>query len=455
MKKHLQNILTFVIIFLIVNLVFSFFFKPGDQNQQPQNTITLTPIHTDFEVGSTVSADLKNDTPNPITLKNNCPNEPLNVLEQVNGQWVQKHKAAQISCEDATDIVINPGEKHTITFANWNHALFSEVGNYKVQAVVWVQQPTDATAQTQQTGMTESQQAMAAVGTTQSAQSQETAQSATGSEPQLVSQIVESNEFQIKPQGIIGWIWITIFYQPIYNSLIFIMSLVPGHGLGLGIILLTILIRTILLIPNQKALVAQRKMQDVQPKLDKIREKYKDNQEMIGKETLAVMQEHKVNPLGSCLPMLIQFPLLIALYYVVKDGLNPDNAYLLYDGLKNFDYNSISVIFLGILDLTKINTILLPLFVGGLQFTQMKLAFARTKKNQTNDNKPAKKTQMDTASNMMLYFMPVMIAIFTASVPAGVGIYWSASTAYGIIQQLFVNKQAEKEHVKVRVVEKT
>ncbi len=467
MKKTLQNILTFVIVFLIVNMIVSFFF-PNNQTQA-QNNVTLAPTHADYEMGTTVTADLQNNTQVPLTLKNNCPNEPLNVLEQINGQWVQKHKVAQISCTGVTDTVINPGQKQTVTFNNWNHALFNEPGQYKVQAVIWVPANANinlgpstqqlAVGQTQQmtqsavaqTQMTAATQAMVS-GTQQSAATS-TASTA------MKSEIVESNAFQIKPQGWFGWLWATIFYQPLYNSLIFFLSIIPGHGLGLGIILLTLLIRTILLIPNQKALESQRRMQDVQPKLNKIKEKYKDNQEMIGKETLAVMQENKVNPLGSCLPLLIQFPILIALYQVVQNGLNPDNSFLLYGGLQNFNYSSINVLFFGLLDLTKVNPFVLPLIVGGLQFLQMKLAFVRMKKKKDSDGALAKpgekkeKNEMDTANNMMLYFMPAMIAVLTASVPSGVGIYWSTSTLYGIAQQLVVNKKAEKEHVKVRVIE--
>jgi YidC/Oxa1 family membrane protein insertase len=418
-------------------------------------------------MGTTVTVDLQNNTPNPVILKSNCPNEPLNVFEQQNTTWIPKHKEASIPCTNATDIVAAAGQKQTITFANWNHAIFSEPGEYKVQALVWTQAAAanSGTQETQQTaGQTQIQvtgiQATAAPSTSQ--QLSTTQQQASGSQ-QLVagapaagmtSQLIESPAFQIKPQGWFSWLWTTIFYQPIYNSLIFFLNILPGHGLGLAIILLTLLIRTILMIPNQKALESQRRMQDVQPKLNHIKEKYKDNQEMIGKETLAVMQENKVNPLGSCLPLLIQFPILISLYQVVQNGLNADNSYILYSGLQHFNYSTINVIFLGVLDLTKINLIFLPIIVGALQFIQMKLAFSRLQKKSSDGKK--EKSEMDSANNMMLYMMPAMIAIFTASVPAGVGIYWSTSTLYAIAQQVVVNKKAQREKdgsAKVRVIE--
>jgi len=443
MKKHLQNILTFIIIFFVVNLVINFFFKPSAE--ETPNTITLKTAHNDFELGSAVMVDLKNGTQTQITLKNKCPNEPLNVLQNVNGQWVEKHKVAQISCEGAADTVVKPGEKHTVNFSNWNYSLFNEPGKYKLQAIVLLD-PSAVSA---------TQQATQQPGATQMATTQELVPPTAANLDQ--SKVVESNEFEIKPQGWLGWFWTTIFYQPLYNLLILLISVAPGHDLGFGIILLTLIIRTILLVPNQKALEAQRKMQDVQPKLNKIREKYKDNQEMVGRETMAVMAEHKVNPLGSCLPMLIQFPVLIALFYVVQNGLNPDNAYLLYGQLQSFDFGKIAVIFMGILDLTKINLFVLPIFVGALQFLQMKLAMVRNKKkaSENPEHKEGKKSEMDAANGMMLYFMPALIAIFTASVPAGVGLYWVVSTLYGIGQQIVVNNKADKDKAKVRVIEHT
>ena len=435
MKKSFQNILSFIVIFLIVNFIFSFFFKPPAEEQN-LNTITVTAIHKDFEVGSVVSAEIKNNTKSPIGLKSTCPNEPLNVFIQQNGTWVQEHKQAEINCANSPDILINPGDKHTVSFSNWNHALFSATGQYKFQATILVDEN-------------------AATTTTQVATQQSTQQiAATAKNPNIQPKTIESEPFEIKAQGWLGWFWQTFFYQPIYNVLIFIINFIPGHDLGFSIILLTLIIRTILLIPNHKALESQRKLQDIQPKLNHIKEKYKDNQEMIGKETLAIMQENKVNPLGSCLPLLIQFPILIGLFYVVQNGLNPDNSFLLYGPLQNFNFNTINFLFLGLLDLTKINLFVLPLIVGGLQFVQMKLALARTKKAQRESKEiaPKKKNEMDTASSMMLYFMPVMIAVFTASTPAGVGIYWSTSTLYGIGQQIAVNRKADSAHSKVKVI---
>src|SRR3989339_407748 len=99
------------------------------------------------------------------------------------------------------------------------------------------------------------------------------------------------------------------------------IEVMPGHSLALAIIILTLIIRTILLVPSQHAIKSQKKLQEIQPKLEEIKKKYAGNQEKIAMETMKVWQENKVNPMGSCLPLLVQFPIMIALFYAVKYGI--------------------------------------------------------------------------------------------------------------------------------------
>ncbi len=416
-----KNIITFIIIFIVLDLAFNFFFHKDDSGTTVKTgSITVTTTKTEYELNEQVAVKIKNDTAAAYTLPSNCPSAPLEVEDYINNAWVAKTVSAAIKCDNVKDVSIQPQQEVTVNFKSWNHSLFGELGRYKLSATLY---PAGSTDKTQ-------------------------------------AVIMESNEFEMKPQGILGYLWTTAFYQPLYNVLIYIVSTFPFHDLGLAIILLTIIIRTILLVPSQKALKSQRKLQEIQPKLSKIKEKYKDNQEMIAKETMMLWKEHKVNPFGSCLPLLIQFPVLIALFYVIQNGLNPDQAYLLYVPFKDFTISQINVNFLGFLDLTSVNAFALPLFVGAMQFIQMKLAVMRNEKRKPEqarkpdqaDEKKAGKNEMDTANQMMIYVMPVMIAIFTASVPAGVGLYWSVSTIYGIAQQIVVNRQVSAEKVKVRVL---
>ncbi|MFC1810185.1 YidC/Oxa1 family membrane protein insertase [Patescibacteria group bacterium] len=385
------------------------------------NDIGIAVLNSEYNQGDLVSLKLKNNTSGAVEIENDCPREPLDVFRYQNGEWVQLESSPKITCNTTDPFVIQPQEELNLDYKSWNYSLFHEIGRYKIEvnAVIDGEQAT-----------------------------------------------FESNEFTVGGKSTWGYVWETFLYQPIYNSLIYIVSIVPGHNLGLAIILLTLILRLILFIPSQRGLESQRKLQDLQPRIKKLQEKYKNNQQQLAQETFALYKEYKVNPFGSCLPLLIQLPILIALFYVIQTGLNPDNVHLLYTGLQGFDLSSIDSNFLGILNLQQREVFVLPLVVAALQFGQMKLALAKKKPKpeQEQSKKLEKKKgmqpgkEMQMASEMMVYILPIMIALFTASVPSGVGVYWGTSTLFGIAQQLYVNKKIGKKKKKnepqVKVIEK-
>lgn len=405
-KNIIKNVLLFLAIFLLINALFRS--CTGEKNEKDilmQNDIGIATTKSEFARGKIVTVELRNNTKEKIEIESECPEEPLNVFMYKDGGFVQIHAKPDIDCTQYKKLSIEPEKKIRVLYSGWNHALFGELGRYKVSF-----KHGDKT--------------------------------------------FESNEFTIEEENVLRLLWSRMLYQPIYNVLIF-SSKNLFHSLGLGIIILTMIIRLILLVPSQRALKQQRKMQLVQPKLEEIKKKHAGDQQKIAQETMALWKEHKVNPFGSCMPLLIQFPILIALFYVIRDGLNPDNTYLLYDILKETSLKDIGTNFLSILELTKVNIFWLPLVIGGLQFVQMKLTIAKKK---AKNGEKEQKSEMAMANNMMLYFMPIMIAVFAASLPAGVGLYWGTSTLFGIGQQLIVNKEADNEgqtKVKIRDVKET
>ncbi len=139
-----------------------------------------------------------------------------------------------------------------------------------------------------------------------------------------------------------------VFYAPIFNLFAFLISVIPGHSFGLAIILVTIFIRLLLLVPQHHILSNSKKMQAIQPKIKELQEKYKGDQAKIGMELMNLYKAEQVNPLGSCLPLLIQMPLLIVLYWVVLSIAETSNYYYLYPFLADFDISKIDTVFLGI-----------------------------------------------------------------------------------------------------------
>ncbi len=390
-----KNIVTWILFFLAFLLISQFFSKKQVEPdaQLITNKIGITTVAKEYVSEQEVTVKLRNNTTAAVLLPSNCPNNPLKVLIRVGEKFEEKVVQSTVKCELFPDIKLEPSEEKILTFKYWNHSLFSTPGTYKI----------------------------------------ETSLIGAGAEKEIFS----SPEFTITEAGFWRKLFREFFYQPLYNILVFLIDIAPGKSLGFAIILLTILIRLILLVPSQKAIVSQRKMQQLQPKLEHIKKTYAGNQERIGQETMKLWKENKVNPFGSCLPILIQFPVLIALFYVIQNGLNPDNSHLIYSFVNNVDFNNISTNFLGILELTRVNIFVLPLLVGALQFLQLKLAMMK-KKTEGKEQAPA--SEMETANKTMVYIMPVMIAVFTASVPAGVGLYWGISTLFALVQQIVANR---------------
>jgi len=397
LNKILKQIAVFIAIFLVMNLAFSLFKK---EEKVIDNNVTITTTKDEYSQRKTVTLDVYNGTGQTISFKDTCPAQPLRVYKKENNKWIEISATQNIQCPEKKDILIESGESLSIPYNNWQYSLFKDLGRFRIDMETKI-----------------------------------------GEEDVTIA----SNEFVVTKNGFFWQSVITVFYKPIYNSFIYIISVVPGHDLGLAIILLTFIIRSILLIPSQKAMKAQQKMQEIQPKLDAIKEKYKGDQQRISIETMALWKEAKVNPAGSCLPMLMQLPFLIALFYSVRNVSNPDMSFYLYSSLSDFNLSEVNTLFLNILDLTTPEAYFLPLIIGGLQFIQMKLSMAKNGKKET-------KNEFAKAQNMTMYFMPIMIAVFTASMPAGIGIYWGTSTLYGIIQQLFVNRSSKKTQSSVKVI---
>ncbi len=108
------------------------------------------------------------------------------------------------------------------------------------------------------------------------------------------------------------------FYNPIYNLFVALLTFLPGHSLGWAILIITLIVRLILLVPQHHMLQSQKKLQVIQPKIKELQKKHKDDQAKLGMEMLELYKKEKVNPMGSCLPLIIQMPILIGLYWVIS-----------------------------------------------------------------------------------------------------------------------------------------
>jgi len=230
-----------------------------------------------------------------------------------------------------------------------------------------------------------------------------------------------------------------IFYQPLYNSLVFLTSVLPFHDLGLAIIFLTVIVRFILLPLSHKSVVTQRKIKEIEPEISKIKNKLKDNREEQARQTMALYKEHGISPFSSFFALLVQFPVFIALFLLLKsDSLfDPNNLY----SFINFP-QEVNMFFLGIVDLSRANYFFAA-FAGISQFFQIRLAMPQTKRNTTKDHSFKAELQR-SMSVQMKYIMPIFIFFIAMRFSSGLALYWTVSNVFAIVHEIAVSKKAKK-----------
>lgn len=262
-------------------------------------------------------------------------------------------------------------------------------------------------------------------------------------------------QFEVEHRGFFGKFFVFFFYAPIYNLMAYLLEL-THYSLGFAIIIVTVIIRLVLLIPQHKMMVSQRKMQLIQPKVKEIQEKYKWDNATLGMELMKLYKEEKVNPMGSCGLLLIQMPILLVIYNVIVGIQDYSKNYYLYSFLSDYKIESINHIFYGfdLFQVGGLKGLALALAVAFLQFLQMKLSLSYNKVEETLPKVIEKKPDSNDYQSMMpdpemmnkfmLYGMPVMIGFATYTFFAWVGLYWGIGTLFMIVQQLIVNKILKK-----------
>lgn len=228
-----------------------------------------------------------------------------------------------------------------------------------------------------------------------------------------------------------GNIFNTTLVHPLLNLLVFFYNYVPD--IGVVIILVTIIVRLLLLPSFHKSLKHQRALTALQPKMNEIREKYKDDKEAQAKAIMELYKVHKVNPLSSCLPLLIQLPILIALYQVFIQSLKGSTLNGLYTFVTAPAH--ISPIFLHFTDLSKPN-VYMGIIAGLLQYYLSKI----TLPPQVGKDPTSKMLAYQT-----LYFLPAITIILGIRFPAGLTLYWIITTLFGIGQQYYILHREAKQ----------
>ena len=226
-------------------------------------------------------------------------------------------------------------------------------------------------------------------------------------------------------------VWYLIIGDPVLNGLIALSSIL-SHNFGLAIIALTIIVRLILWPLMRRQLESTKAMQSMQPKIQELQKKYGKNQQKLQQEMMKLYKEAGVNPMGCLWPMLIQFPIWIALYQAIMKALatTPENLLDLAQHLYSWEVVSQAIPlnsqFLW-LDLGQPDhTLILAIIVGGTMWVQQKMTTA-----------PTVDPRQQSTNSMMLLMMPFMFGLFTLMFPSGLPLFWAASNVIGILTQYF------------------
>jgi len=255
-------------------------------------------------------------------------------------------------------------------------------------------------------------------------------------------------------------LWNQLLVWPILNVLValykgFEYLHVPGP-LGFAVIGLTLVIRLILYPLMATQLRSARKMAKLKPHMDALNIKHKEDKKALQQAQLALYKEHGVNPAAGCLPLLIQMPVLIALYNVFYQVLNNGNLEKIVGEINHVVYmpwlklTALDLNFFGInlgIKPSQFQThgywlLLIPIITAGLQYWQTKLMMPVTTKAIV---KEGEKPPEDTAAEMqkqMAIITPLMFGYFALQFPLGLALYWNVFGIFGIIQQLAINKEA-------------
>jgi len=233
-----------------------------------------------------------------------------------------------------------------------------------------------------------------------------------------------------------------VFYQPLYNGLIYLMDVLPFFDAGVIVILFTIIVKLIMFPLSIKATRAQIEMKEIEKDLKMIKKQYPDKKDQTQK-TIELYKEKNINPFAGFFVLLLQLPIIIALYQIfLKSGLPVINVELLYSFVSA--PLSINMSFLGLINIAE-KSIFLALLAGISTYFQIAYATPPVDPNVDPNDKPTmQEDMMKMMQKQMKYGFPVLVIFISWSVSAAVSIYWITSNLFTIAQELYIRKHIRK-----------
>ena len=232
-------------------------------------------------------------------------------------------------------------------------------------------------------------------------------------------------------------IWNLVLYKPLVNILAFFVSVIPGGDVGIAVIIVTILVKTALYPLSQRSIENQAKMKLLEPEINSIKKSGATKEEQ-ARKTMELYKKHKTNPFSGCLLVLIQIPIIFALYYVFFKGIKFDSTilYSFIDVPVNINMN-----FLGLIDIGG-KSLVLALLAGVSQFFQAYFMPKPAAVVKDPNGKVSFQDSFAKSMNMqMKYIFPIVVTFIAYSISGAVALYWITSNVFTIAQQIKANKK--------------
>lgn len=248
-----------------------------------------------------------------------------------------------------------------------------------------------------------------------------------------------------------------IFFAPIVNLLVGILHTLDSYRisgpLGFSIIILTVFIRVLIWPLMSSQLKSAKKITELKPHLDHLKLKHKEDKQALASAQMALYKEHGINPAGGCLPLIIQFPIIIALYQSILALFSGDltklNQFIYIDSWKltsapdmNFFGLNLGAKPTEFLSSNMAVALAVPLVTAGLTLFQSKMMISKVVGKvlaKTTKDETSKEDYSQVMQTQMLYMMPAMIGFFSFQFPIGLAIYWNTFTLLGILQQYLIS----------------
>ena len=236
-----------------------------------------------------------------------------------------------------------------------------------------------------------------------------------------------------------------VFYQPLYNGLVFLTDVLPFIDAGIAVILFTILVKLVLFPLSKSAVSTQFKMRQLAPELEEIKDKYKEDRQEQARKTMELYKKNKINPFSSIILIFIQLPIIFSLYFVFRAGLTNINTNLLYSFVPTPE--NINVMFLGIFDVAGKSWIL-AIAAAVTNFFQIRFSMPKYVPKKLKDGeKPSFKDDLAKSMNLqMRYIFPFVVLFIAHSISSAIAIYWTTSNLFTIGQELVIRKTVKKKY---------